>query len=526
MPLRGQHVVAGALQDGCGGEPFAAMDPIAGQALVPSYHDATPAQIDAACAAAGAAAAAFAATTSAQRASLLRAIADGLLQLGDELLQRYGDETALPRARANAERGRTVGQLLQFAALLDDGAWVEARIDRAEPDRQPQPKPDLRSMLVALGPVAVFGASNFPLAYSVAGGDTASALAAGCPVVVKGHPAHPGTSELVGAMIAACVQKLGLPPGTFSLLHGRLPATGARLVQHPAIRAVGFTGSLAAGRALCDLAAARPQPIPVFAEMGSMNPVVVLPQALAARGPQIAAQLAASATLAMGQFCTSPGLVAFVDGPGDDAFEAALRQHLAASSAGPAVHTTIRGNYERALAEVVKLPVEVRARAGGASAAATAVCPTLLAARADVVLAHERLRSEIFGPAMLVVRCRDRAELLALVATLHGHLTATMHGDGDDFAAFAEVAAELRQRVGRLIANGVPTGVEVCPAMVHGGPWPAASDARFSAVGTTSIRRWVRPACWQDWPNDQLPPELQDDNPRRIRRMVDGVWVP
>jgi alpha-ketoglutaric semialdehyde dehydrogenase len=526
MPLRGQHVVAGALQDGSGGEAFTAMDPHGGGALAPSYHDALPAQIDAACAAAAAAALPFAATTPVQRAALLRAIADGLLQLGDELLQRYSAETALPAARANAERSRTVGQLLQFAALLDDGAWVEARIDRAEPQRQPQPKPDLRSMLVPLGPVAVFGASNFPLAYSVAGGDTASALAAGCPVVVKGHPAHPGTSELVGAMVAACVQKLGLPAGTFSLLHGRLPATGARLVQHPAITAVGFTGSHGGGRALCDLAAARPSPIPVFAEMGSMNPVVVLPQALAARGPQIAAQLAASATLAMGQFCTSPGLVAWIEGPGGDAFAAALRQQLAASSAGPAVHPTIRGNYERALAEVAALPVEVAARATGASAAATAVCPTLLAARADVVLATPRLRSEIFGPAVLAVRCRDRAELLALMATLHGHLTATVHGDGDDFAAFADVAAELRQRVGRLIGNGVPTGVEVCPAMVHGGPWPAASDARFSAVGTTSIRRWVRPACWQDWPHDLLPPELQDDNPRRIRRMVDGVWVP
>lgn len=522
MALHGHHVVAGELQTGSG-DTFAAMDPLGGGPLAPAYHDATPAQIDAACVAAGAAAGPFAATSPGQRAALLRAIADGLLQLGDELVLRYCAETALPAARANAERGRTVGQLLQFAALLDEGSWVEARIDRAEPQRQPMPKPDLRSMLVPLGPVAVFGASNFPLAYSVAGGDTASALAAGCPVVVKGHPAHPGTSELVGATIATCVQKLGLPAGTFSLLHGRLPATGARLVQHPAITAVGFTGSLAGGRALCDLAASRPNPIPVFAEMGSMNPVVVLPQALAKRGPQIATQLAASATLAMGQFCTSPGLVAWLDGPGDDAFAAALRQQLAASSAGPAVHSSIRANYERALAEVGALPVEVAARASGVSAAATSVCPTLLAASADVVLATPRLRSEIFGPAVLAVRCRDRGELLALVGTLHGHLTATVHGDGDDFVAFGDVAAGLRQRVGRLIANGVPTGVEVCPAMVHGGPWPAASDARFSAVGTTSIRRWVRPACWQDWPHDLLPLELRDDNPRRIRRFVDGL---
>ena len=522
--LRGVHFVAGASLDGAGGESFAGVEPGSGVRLLPDYHDATAAMVDAAAAAAGAAALPFAATSPAQRAALLCAIADGLVQLGDTLLQRVAAETALPTGRVLAERGRTVAQLQQFAALLEDGAFVDARIERGEPQRQPLPKPDLRRMLVPLGPVAVFGASNFPLAYSVAGGDTASALAAGCPVVVKGHPAHPGTSELVGGVVAAAVQRLGLPAGTFSLVHGRLPATGARLVQHPAIAAVGFTGSYQGGRALCDLAAARTAPIPVFAEMGSMNPVLVLPQALCARGPAIAAALAASATLAMGQFCTSPGMVVWLEGPGSDAFAAALQQQLAASSAGPAVHPTIRGNYERALAEVTALPVEVAARAGGRSEAATAICPTLLQAQAAVVLREPRLRREIFGPAVLAVRCRDRAELLALVQSLHGHLTATVHGEGVDLATFADVVAVLRSKVGRLIGNGVPTGVEVCAAMVHGGPWPAASDARFSAVGTTSIGRWLRPACWQDWPHDQLPLELRDDNPRRIRRQVDGVW--
>ena len=518
----GQHLIGGRAVAGSG-EPFTAIDPVRGAPIGPQFHDATAAQIDTAATLAAAAAGSFAATSPAQRAQLLRAIADGLLALGDTLVAQVTAETALPAARVQGERARTVLQLQQFAALIEEGSWVEARIDRAEPQRQPQPKPDVRSMLVALGPVAVFGASNFPLAYSVAGGDTASALAAGCPVLVKGHPAHPGTSELVGRVVMAAVAQLGLPAGVFALLHGRTPASGGGLVQHPAIAAVGFTGSHQGGRALCDLAAARPAPIPVFAEMGSMNPVLVLPQALAERGAAIGEQIAASALLAMGQFCTSPGMVAWIDGPGGEQLAATLAQRLGAAAAGPTVHPSIRSNYERALQQVQALPVEVAARGGAGAGAATAVCPTLLATRADVVLRESRLRSEIYGPAVLAVRCRDRAELAAVVAAQSGHLTATVHGAGGDFAEFADVTAALRHKVGRLIANGVPTGVEVCAAMVHGGPWPAASDARFSAVGTTSIRRWVRPACWQDWPHDLLPPALRDDNPLRLRRVVDGV---
>lgn len=518
---RGQHYVA-STPEGGGADRFAAADPGTGAPLPPDYHEATLRQIERAAEAAAAAAPEWAATPPAARAALLRAIATGLDDLGDALVQRVVAETALPAARVAGERARTVLQLQQFAALLDDGSWVEARIDRGDPARQPLPKPDVRSMLVPLGPVAVFGASNFPLAYSVAGGDTASALAAGCPVVVKAHPAHPGTSELVGGVVAAAVRAHGLPPGVFSLLHGRLPATGAALVRQPAIAAVGFTGSYQAGRALFDLAAARLHPIPVFAEMGSMNPVVVLPRALAARGQAIAAAVAASALQAQGQFCTSPGLVAWIDGPGGAELAGELRQRLATASAGPTVHATVRANYERALAEVRALPVRVEAAAAGGGGTATEVCATLLSAAAEVVLQHPRLRSEIYGPAVLAVCCRDAAELRALVHGQHGHLTATVHGDGDDWRAHGDVVQALRARVGRLIANGVPTGVEVAAAMVHGGPWPAASDPRFSAVGTTSIRRWVRPACWQDWPPGLLPPELQDANPCGLRRTVDG----
>jgi alpha-ketoglutaric semialdehyde dehydrogenase len=522
--LRGQHVVAGVGEAG-GGVPFTAVDPQTGAALAPTYHDATPAQVDRACAAAAAAAAALRRAKPAVRAALLRAIADGLEALGDELVAVVSAETALPAPRVQNERARTCGQLRQFAALVEEGSWVDALIDHADRHRPGLPKPDLRRMLVGLGPVAVFGASNFPLAYSVAGGDTASALAAGCPVVVKGHPAHPRTSELVAGVVAEAVRRVDLPGGTFSLLHGRGEAVGAAVVAHPAIAAVGFTGSHRGGRALCDLAARRPAPIPVFAEMGSMNPVVVLPAAMAARGVQIAEQLAGSAVLAMGQFCTSPGLVAWLPGVGGDAFVAKLRDKLAAAPAGPAVHPTIRAGYEQALAEVKALPVVVEAQGGLARAAAADVCPTLLSARADAVLQHPRLRSEIYGPAVLGVPCASRDELLQLVHGLHGHLTATVHGDGDDFVRFADVIDALRGKVGRLIANGVPTGVEVCGAMVHGGPWPAASDARFSAVGVTAIERWVRPVCWQDWPHDLLPEELRDENPRGIRRLVDGVAV-
>ncbi|MBK8096696.1 MAG: aldehyde dehydrogenase (NADP(+)) [Planctomycetes bacterium] len=489
--------------------------------LPPTYRDATAAQVDTAATAASAVAAEFAATPAAVRASLLRALADGLGAAGDELLERVEAETALPPARVLAERGRTQDQLRQFAALLDDGSWVAAHLDRARPERQPQPKPDLRRMLVALGPVAVFGASNFPLAYSVAGGDTASALAAGCPVVVKGHPAHPGTSELVGRVIGAAVAATGLPPGVFALLHGRSHDVGAQLVRHPAITAVGFTGSHRGGRALFDLAAARPRPIPVFAEMGSMNPVFVLPVALARRGAAIAEQIAASATLAMGQFCTSPGLLLWVDGDGCAALQQRLREKIAATAPGVLVHPGIREGFEAALADVQRQPVEVLARA--ASAASPSVCPTLLGTSITDLLGTPRLRTEIYGPALLTAGAASADELLAVATALDGHLTATIHAEADDLPLARQLVAILQHKVGRIVWNGVPTGVEVCPSMVHGGPYPASTDARFSAVGTTAIARWTRPVCFQDLPAALLPPELQDGNPRGLWRTVDGA---
>jgi NADP-dependent aldehyde dehydrogenase len=519
----GEHFVAGVATPGSGAA-FTAIDPTTGAAVGPTYHEATAVEVERAAQAAGAVAWAFAAAGGPTRAGLLRGIAGRIEALGDELLACYGQETALPRARAEAELARTLGQLRRFADLAAEGSWVDARIDRALPQRQPVPRPDLRRMLVGIGPVVVFGASNFPLAYSVAGGDTASALAAGCPVLVKGHPAHPGTSELVGRAIAAAVHDAGLPGGVFSLLHGASHELGAALVRHPAVAAVGFTGSHRGGRALMDLAAARPEPIPVFAEMGSMNPVVVLPEALANRGAAIGKQVAASALLASGQFCTSPGLILWIDGPGATELREALRDHLGAAVGAPTVHPSIRDGYVAALGEVLRLPVQVESR-GQTAPAATAVCPTLLTAAPAALLGNPRLRSEIYGPAVLAVACADAAELRDVLQSLHGHLTGTVHGEGRDFASHGEALAVLRRKVGRLLANGVPTGVEVCGAMVHGGPYPAAADVRFSAVGPTSILRWARPMCWQDWPAELLPPELRDDNPLGIRRTVDDVVV-
>tara|TARA_R110002072_G_scaffold302758_3_gene488497 strand:+ start:1634 stop:3214 length:1581 start_codon:yes stop_codon:yes gene_type:complete len=521
VSLHGMHFVAGSAE-AAGGEVFHGMDPVAGTNLEPGYAEATPEQVARACEAAAAACPVYSATEPATRAALLRAIADGLIGLGDDLVKRVQAETALPAGRVEGERARTVMQLQQFATLLEEGSWVDARIDHGDATRAPMPKPDLRRMSVPLGPVAVFGASNFPLAYSVAGGDTASALAAGCPVIVKGHPAHPGTSEMVGRVVHDAVEKLGLPAGTFSLLHGRTQDTGGALVKHPAIKAVGFTGSHRGGRALFNQAADRDEPIPVFAEMGSANPLVVLPKALAARGSQIAEQVAASCLLAQGQFCTSPGIVLWLHGEGDESFYVALRERLCSAPSGPTVHSSIRDSYERAMDDLSSLPVEVDRGTASAAPGVAEVCPALLRATPEAVLNNERLRSEIYGPAMLTVACRTMEELQQVIEALDGHLTATVHGDGDDFASHQPVLSSLRRKVGRIIANGVPTGVEVSPAMVHGGPYPASSDARYSAVGTTSIQRWVRPACWQDWPQDLLPAELQDGNPRGIQRLVNG----
>ncbi len=506
------------------GRSFTARNPATGEALAPVFHDASSRQIDEAARAAEAAAAPFAALAHEARSAFLRGIAAELIALGDELLLSAYAETALPMLRLQSERTRTTNQLGLFADLIDEGSWVDARIDRADPARQPARRPDLRRMLIPLGPVAVFGASNFPLAFSVAGGDSASALAAGCPIVVKAHPAHPGTSELTARAILRAADTAGMPPGVFSMVHGTAPEVGLELVRHPAMRAVGFTGSLRAGRALFDAAAKRAIPIPVFAEMGSQNPVFLLPGALAERGPAIVQGVTQAVTLGAGQFCTNPGLLVLLRGEASRVFLSELGRALAAAPAGTMLHAGIKSGYDAALshaAAVLGVDVVASATARG-ECAETEARAALLKTDAKTFLHSPALTEEIFGPATLAVLCQDREEMEQVARTMTGHLTATIHGTEEELTQHEALLALLRQRVGRLIWNGYPTGVEVTPAMHHGGPYPATTDARATSVGTASILRFARPICYQDLPHSMLPPELRDENPLGIWRLIDG----
>lgn len=523
LPLTGSNFV-GPRESREGASFFRAQDPSTGRALDPAFAEATPGEVDAAARAAGSAFESFAATPPDRRAAFLRAVAETILALGDPLLDRAEAETALPRPRLEGERARTANQARLFAELVEEGSWVDARIDRAQPDRKPLPRPDLRRMLVPLGPVAVFGASNFPLAFSVAGGDTVSALAAGCPVVVKAHPAHPGTSELAARALLAAARQTGMPDGVFSMVHGPSPAVGQSLVTHPAIQAVGFTGSFRGGKALLDAASGREQPIPVFAEMGSANPVFVLPDALATRAGEIAKALAASVTLGCGQFCTNPGLTFVAPSDAASAFVARLGALLAETPPGTLVHAGIKAAYDGELAAVSALAgVRLAARASGKGPnPATEAQAALLLAEAPAFETHARLGEEIYGPVTLAVRCSSKAEVLAAARRLKGHLTATVHATEQDLVEYPELVPLLARKAGRVVLNGVPTGVEVSHAMQHGGPWPATTDPRATSVGTAAILRFVRPVSFQDVPPTLLPDELRDANPRRIHRLVDG----
>jgi alpha-ketoglutaric semialdehyde dehydrogenase len=518
MPLHGKNLI-GAERSAQGRETWKAWAPAQGQAVEPPFAEATPAEADRAMELAAEAFPAFRRLPAATIAAFLERIGQEIVALGDELLQRASLETALPIDRLTGERGRTVGQLNQFAALVREGSWVDARIDRAQPDRKPLPKPDVRRMRVPMGPVVVFGASNFPLAFSVAGGDTASALAAACPVVMKANKAHPGTSELVGEAIRAAAAATGVPAGVFSLIQGGNRDLGARLVKHPAAKAVGFTGSFAGGKALLDAAMARPEPIPVYAEMGSVNPVFLLPGALAERGEAIAEGLKGSVTMGQGQFCTKPGVVLAADGPGLAPFLAKLNGLMGAHPAGTLLHKGIHGSYESGVKELGGL---AKVAAQGVAPTATQVRASVFETDAATFLREKRLREEVFGPATLVVKCGTLDDLLKAARAMEGNLTATLHGTSKDLADFAPLVSLLETKVGRLVFNGFPTGVEVCPSMTHGGPWPATTDAHFTSVGTAAIERWVRPLSWQNFPQEALPAELRNDNPRKIWRLVDG----
>lgn len=509
------------------GEPFYATDPSTGRRLDPGFAPATAEEVDKAARLASEAFPAYSRASGRDRGALLRKIAARIESIAGEVVERAGKETALPQARLQTETGRTCGQLRLFAQLVEEGSWVNARIDCADRERRPLPKPDVRSMLRPLGPVVVFGASNFPLAFSVAGGDTASALAAGNPVIVKAHAAHPGTSELVGRAIQQSVRECGLPEGVFSLLFGRGSQIGVALMKHPLVKAGGFTGSRTAGRILMDIAASRPEPIPFYAEMSSTNPVFILPEAMRASGPNIAMGLHASFTMGAGQFCTKPGMVFVPDGGEASPFKNKLKELVEGSAEFKLLTGAIHSSYHAGIADrrshdSVVLAAESPAAHGDDSFSVGAV---VFETDASSLLKNPGLESEIFGPSTLLVSYSNQDDVLKIARNLEGQLTATIHGTEDDLREFSGLISVLENRVGRLVFNGFPTGVEVCHAMVHGGPYPSTSDGRSTSVGTHAIYRFTRLVCYQGFPGEALPQELKDENPLGIWRMVDGAMT-
>ncbi|PAX07741.1 aldehyde dehydrogenase (NADP(+)) [Sphingomonas lenta] len=488
------------------------------------FSSAGPDEAARACALAEAAFPGFSETDPAARAAFLEGVADAIGEIGDALIERAMAETGLPRARLEGERGRTTGQLRLFAEMLRRGDWADATIDPAMPDRQPLPRPDLRRRNVALGPVAVFGASNFPLAFSTAGGDTASALAAGCPVVVKGHPAHPGTGELVARAVRHAVAQAGLHEGVFSFLPGETNELGGALVADPRIKAVGFTGSRGGGLALMRIAAARPEPIPVYAEMSSINPVILLPAALKARAEALGPAFVQSLTMGAGQFCTNPGLVLAVAGPALDRFVRAAADALAAAQPQRMLTPGIRQAYEQGVEALERhAAVELVAR-GCVGEGQDQASGALFRTDAAGFLGDQALGHEVFGSSSVVVACRDLDEIARVLAEVEGQLTATLHLDPADEPLAAPLVPLLQRKAGRILANGWPTGVEVAHAMVHGGPFPATSDGRTTSVGTLAMQRFLRPVCYQGLPDGLLPPALRDANPWGLPRRVDGEW--
>jgi NADP-dependent aldehyde dehydrogenase len=465
-------------------------------------------------------------TSCLERAIFLECIAEEILNIGDVLIERAMLETGLTEARLTGERGRTVTQLRMFASLLREGSWVEAVVDTAMPERKPLPRADLRKMLYPIGPVAVFGASNFPFAFSTAGGDTAAALAAGCPVIVKAHMAHLGTNELVANAIIVAAQKSSMPDGVFSSLVGEGAQLGQALAKHPLIKAIGFTGSFRAGMALYKTAVNdREVPIPVYAEMSSINPVVLLPGKIEAEAEKTATQLAASITLGVGQFCTNPGLLFIIDNSSADAFIHKLAEQLQGAAPGTMLNQAICKSYYEEREKLVGEKGIATVFLGENESGSYKGSPALMSVQAADFVANPSLQNEIFGPASLIVKCTDQAQLLEAIDSLQGQLTGTVFGSMDDIQEYAQCIHTLTGKVGRIIYNSVPTGVEVCHAMIHGGPFPSTTDGRSTSVGADAIKRFVRPVCYQDCPADFLPDALKDDNPLDIMRKVDGNYT-
>ena len=522
MPLTGQLFIGG--ERVATAQTFRAANPATASELEPPFSSAGDAEVQRACQLASEAFDKYRALDCEARARFLETIGDRIMALGDELLERANSESGLPIARLTGERARTVNQLRLFADELRKGGWQGVRIDPAMPDRKPLPRADLRQRKVPLGPVVVFGASNFPLAFSVAGGDTASALAAGCPVIVKGHSAHPGTSELVAQAITEAVAACGLHPGVFSLLNGNSRALGAGLVADSRIKAVGFTGSRGGGVALMKIAAARHEPIPVYAEMSSVNPVLLLPGALAARAEALGKEFVASLTMGSGQFCTNPGLVFALEGPHVDTFIASASAALGGSAPQVMLTAGIHDAYQKGV-ERLAANKSVKTIARGADQQGkNCGRGALFSVAASELPANPEVMEEVFGASSVIVRCANEAALLDVLEKLEGQLTATLHVTEEDHALALSLIPTLERKAGRLLANGWPTGVEVSHAMVHGGPYPSTSDGRSTSVGTLAIERFLRPVCYQDIPDALLPHVLRRGNQSSLPHRLDGVY--
>lgn len=509
---------------GPGGAAFRAFDPAKNTPLEPTFLSAGSEDVERATQLAAEAAPVWAKLSGAARHKFLLTIAEKLETKATELVARAMQETGLPEARLKGEVARTAGQLRLYGEAAQRGDWLDARIETALPDRKPLPKPDHRSMFRAIGPVVVFGSSNFPFAYSVAGGDTASAFAAGCPVIVKAHPAHPGTSEMVGRLILHAVRECGLPEGTFSLLFDAGFEVGQALVQHPLVRAVGFTGSVKGGRALTDLAAARPEPIPVYAEMGSVNPVFILPGALAERAAGLVEGLYASSLVGVGQFCTNPGLIVLQRSPAAEQFIKDMAARLAATLEGVMLTPGIRKNFVANTTTRAHQP-GVKLLAQGNATSLCSAAPVWFETGAQEFLGNHALSEEIFGPSSLVIWCKDAAEMRQVAREVEGSLTATVHAGTAEAREQGPLVDILAEKAGRLILNGWTTGLEVSHAIVHGGPYPSTSDGgRSTSVGTRALNRWARLICYQNFADGLLPPELQNANPLKLKRLVNGEW--
>ncbi|UII76778.1 aldehyde dehydrogenase (NADP(+)) [Flagellimonas sp. HMM57] len=524
MNISGKNILGNHLSSK-GNTIFYAKNPSTGKDLATSFYEATEEEISDAINYAEKAFVIYREKSGQEKASFLDAIVSNLQELEEDLIKLCSQETGLPAGRLKGELGRTTGQLKLFASVLRDGFWVDARIDLANPERKPVPKPDIRYMQMPLGPVGVFGASNFPLAFSVAGGDTVSALAAGCTVVVKAHPLHPGTSELVAKAIITAAKKFNMPNGVFSMVHGVSHKVGQAIVRHPLIKAIGFTGSFKGGKALFDEAAKRTEPIPVYAEMGSVNPVFVLPQALKEKYKTIAKGLSDSVQLGVGQFCTNPGITVLPKVNETPLFKEELRNAISTSESATMLSASIQKGYESGL-EKIKSKTKVKSISKGVkSGGYNQGAPEIVSVSTNIFLEDKDLEEEVFGPSTLLIQTQEKDEMLAIANSLHGHLTATVHGTEDDLKAHVELLKILERKVGRVLINGFPTGVEVSYAMVHGGPFPATTDARMTSVGTAAITRYTRPVCFQNFPDALLPDELKQGNPLNILRMVDGKYV-